>query len=57
MAINEDIIKTWYLTKNEDNRATQSKADSIEFIFTKKLLEKYINKQSNVIEIGCGTGY
>jgi ubiquinone/menaquinone biosynthesis C-methylase UbiE len=57
MAINENVIKNWYSNKSEENRATHSKADSIEFIFTKKILEKYVNKQSNVIEIGCGTGY
>ncbi|MDR2967782.1 MAG: class I SAM-dependent methyltransferase [Methanobacteriaceae archaeon] len=57
MSSNEKIIQTRYANKSEENRATLSRADGLEFYFTKKLLEKYVNKQSSVIEIGCGTGY
>jgi len=57
MAKNEQLIRDWYSDKREENRATRSRADGIEFYFTKKVLEKYINKQISVIEIGCGTGY
>jgi SAM-dependent methyltransferase len=57
MAKNEQLIKDWYSNKMEEDRAIRSKADGIEFHFTKKKLEKYINKQTSVIEIGCGTGY
>jgi len=54
---NEHFVRKWYSEKNEDNRAFISKANGLEFYFTKKLLEKYITKQSSIIEIGCGTGY
>ena len=57
MSKNEQLIKNLYSNKFEENRATLSRADGIEFHFTKKVLEKYVNKQTSVIEIGCGTGY
>lgn len=57
MSSNEKWINEWYTKYNEDNRAFISRADGLEFYFTKKLLEKYITPQSKVIEIGCGTGY
>ncbi|GHU57718.1 SAM-dependent methyltransferase [Spirochaetia bacterium] len=58
MAINEKLIRDRYSNaEREDNRATRSRAYGIEFYFTKKILDKYINLESNVIEIGCGTGY
>jgi SAM-dependent methyltransferase len=57
MSSNENYVREWYSTKNEDNRAFKSRADGLEFYFTKKLLEKYITKQCKVIEIGCATGY
>jgi len=41
----------------EDNRATSSRSASIEFHFTKKILNKYISKDNRVLEVGCGTGY
>jgi ubiquinone/menaquinone biosynthesis C-methylase UbiE len=57
MSINENRIVEWYSTHNEENRFKISRADGIESHFTKKILEKYINLDSSVIEIGCGTGY
>ena len=57
MTSNEQTILEWYSEKNEDLRATQSRADNLEFHFTKKAIDKYISSESNVIEIGCGTGF
>jgi len=41
----------------EDNRASQSRASSMEFHYTKKCIEPYMNADSIVAEIGCATGY
>ena len=41
----------------EDNRATSSRSASIEFHYTKKILDKFISKDNHVLEVGCGTGY
>ena len=57
MSSNEKWVNEWYSNHNEDKRAYISRADGLEFYFTKRLLEKYVTEQSGVIEIGCGTGY
>jgi SAM-dependent methyltransferase len=57
MSSNENFVREWYSQKEEDKRAFLSRAGGLEFYFTKKLIEKYITKQSKIIEIGCATGY
>src|SRR5215471_9506567 len=57
MASNEKLVFARYSDQCEEGRSKISRADSLEFYFTKKLLEKFISKKSKVIEIGCGTGY
>ena len=57
MSSNEKTVREFYTSINEDNRASISRANGLEFHFTKKLLEKYISNQSKIIEIGCGTGF
>ncbi|MDR2797007.1 MAG: class I SAM-dependent methyltransferase [Treponema sp.] len=57
MSSNEKLVFARYSNQCEEGRAKRSRADDLEFYFTKKLLAKYIDKQSKVIEIGCGTGY
>ncbi len=42
---------------DEDKRAYGTKAEQIEFLYTRKLLDQYINPGMSVIELGCGTGY
>lgn len=42
---------------NEDTRAFGTRAEQIEFIYTKKLIEQLVKPSSSVIELGCGTGY
>lgn len=41
----------------EDSRFSGSRADSLEAVYTKKVLDKYIKKTDRVAEIGCATGY
>lgn len=41
----------------EEQRAFGSRADQIEFIYTKRLLDFYIDSSKTVLELGCGTGY
>jgi len=41
----------------EDNRATSSRSASLEFDYTKKILGEFIDENSRVLEVGCGTGY
>jgi len=57
MSSNENFVREWYTQKEKDKRAFLSRAGGLEFHFTKKLIEKYITKQSKIIEIGCATGY
>ena len=57
MTINQKKIVELYSNGTEENRASESRATGLEFHYTKKLTTKYITLESNVIEIGCGTGY
>ena len=61
MANNKDIIVTHYEDytnrEGEDNRATSSRAASLEFHYTKKAMSEHINKNTRILEVGCGTGY
>jgi len=41
----------------EDSRFTTNRADSLEALYTKKVLDKYVDKTDKVVEIGCATGY
>ena len=58
---NKDNVVAYYehYTKGigEDNRATSSRSASLEFHYTKKVMREFINKESQILEIGCGTGY
>ena len=57
MSSNEQLIQIRYSNKKEDKRAFYSRTAGLEFHYTKKVLENFIDKQSQIIEIGCGTGY
>jgi len=41
----------------EDNRATNSRTEGLEFHYTKQAMSEHINANSRVLEVGCGTGY
>ena len=57
MSSNEKLLIEKYSGLSEDKRGDASHAFALEFHYTKKILDQYINKDSLVIEIGCGTGY
>jgi len=57
MSSNQDKILSFYSENKEDGRDKISRSVSLEFHYTKKILSKYITKSSEIIELGCGTGY
>ena len=61
MSNNKDKISAHYEEytnrAGEDNRATSSRSASLEFHYTKKIMDGYISKNSRILEIGCATGY
>jgi ubiquinone/menaquinone biosynthesis C-methylase UbiE len=57
MASNQEKIISHYSSFKEDNRANESRSSNLEFHYTKKFLSEYISPKSNVIELGCATGY
>ena len=61
MATNQEKVLAHYedytSRTGEDNRATSSRSASIEFHYTKIILDKFIDKNTRVLEVGCGTGY
>lgn len=57
MASNQEKIIDFYCGYNEDDRAAESRARNLEFHYTKKLLHEFIGADTNVVEIGCGSGY
>lgn len=57
MSRNETIVKENYQDAREENRAVQSRYSGIEFHYTTKHISEYINQNTAVIELGCGTGY
>lgn len=52
----EKIIEK-YSGGGEVNRAAQTGPYAMEFIYTKKALDGYIDSSKRVIELGCGGGY
>lgn len=59
MASNEkNIIIRYGDGSREENRSLGNRADyNMEYKYTKQILDRYITKDSTVLEIGCGTGY
>ena len=57
MASNHEKVVGFYSGIKEDDRASKSRAETLEFHYTKKVLSEFIHKDANVIEIGCATGY
>lgn len=50
------MMNTFYNQYDEDIRLTNSRQGQMEFLVTMNYLEKYLNKNSTVLEIGAGTG-
>lgn len=58
MSSNKEKIFTQYGEGfNEDDRASSSRSEGMEFHYTKKVIGEFINNDSRVLEIGCATGY
>lgn len=60
MASNKEQIYSKYSGTGgliDDGRENQSRTDSLEFHYTKKHLEGFINKTDRVLEVGCAAGY
>lgn len=59
MSSNErNIINRYKDGIREETRSSGDRSDyNTEFKYTKRILNRYINESSDVIEIGCGTGY
>lgn len=57
MSSNQDKILAWYSGGLEDNRHRMSRSIGMEFHYTKKFMSPYITPASQVIELGCATGY
>lgn len=53
--MNEENLIKYYNKFNEDKRLTH-RHGIVEFITAKKYIDKYINKDSKIIDIGAGTG-
>lgn len=53
---NTKIIIKHYEEYNEDERFTKDKAHSIEYLTTKKYIEKNLKKGDRILEVGAGTG-
>lgn len=53
---NSKIIIDYYSNYNEDERATKDKAHSVEFLTTKKYIEKNLKDGDRILEVGAGTG-
>lgn len=56
MASNETPIREFYANAKEEHRLTGSRAGSLEFHYTKKLVSAFIDRETSLAEIGCGTG-
>jgi ubiquinone/menaquinone biosynthesis C-methylase UbiE len=58
MASNENLVRDTYSNSlHEDLRSTSSRANSLEFHYTKKFASQHISPATSVIELGCGAGY
>ena len=56
MNLLESQIKKYYEGYDEDSRLIKDNSHSIEFITTTKYLDKYISKESKILEVGAATG-
>lgn len=52
----QEFINNHYNNYDEDIRLVKDKANNIEFLITKNYIDKYLTKDSKILEIGAGTG-
>ncbi len=53
----KEKVKSYYIGYEEEKRAFGTRTEQTEFIYTKKLLDRYITPSMSVLELGCATGY
>jgi len=53
----EEILQKYGNGEKENRRAEKSRSSSLEFYYTKKHLERFIQKNSSILEVGCAAGY
>lgn len=54
----QKIIARYGDGAREEGRSLSGRAEySMEYKYTKRLLDRYVDQESTVLEIGCGTGY
>ncbi len=46
----------YYLKYDEEKRVKQDRAHTVEYLFSMQTIEKYITPETDLIDIGCGTG-
>ncbi len=52
----QELINNHYNNYDEDVRLVKDNANNIEFLITKNYIDKYLTKDSKILEIGAGTG-
>ncbi|MDR1465779.1 MAG: class I SAM-dependent methyltransferase [Oscillospiraceae bacterium] len=58
MSSDQDAVRLRYADPaKEEARHSRSRADGMEFLMTRKLLEPFITPETDVVEFGCASGY
>ncbi len=52
----KEIIESHYTNYDEDSRLVKDNTHRLEFLVTKEYIDKYLNKDSKILEVGAGTG-
>lgn len=50
------LLENYYESYDENLRLFKDKVHNIEFITTVKYLKKFVNKETLILDVGCGTG-
>lgn len=56
MAKRKDVIDNFYNNYDEEERLVKDKAHHVEFVVTKKYIDKHLKEGSKILEVGAGTG-
>ena len=52
----KELIKNYYENYDEENRLIKDNAHNLEFIVTKEYIDKFLNPNDKILEVGAGTG-
>jgi len=56
MSSRKEIVRNFYGQADEDSRLKRSRHGQLEFVTTMAYIHRYVSKDSNVLEVGAGTG-